>query len=159
MSEEYKKFDSQAGTWVQNARMAKDAQVIEGGEKPMVKLTFVLTSRSDRHSDLWVEATVQDRQASLASYIKKGDVLGVNGFPALRRWGDDNEKFSFELGRAEIFPSIDLFMELKERGFEPGAEVKTGKKQAKKAAKPAKRQRPVQDLDDDDDLPADDNEE
>jgi len=150
MSEEYKKYDSQAGSWVQNARLAKDAQVIEGGEKPLVKLTFVLTSRSDRHSDMWVEAAVQDRQSSLAAYLKKGDELGVAGFPALRRWGDNDEKFSIEWVRAEIFPSIELFSELKERGFEPGAQPA---KKGKKTTKPAKGRKI---LDDDDDLPGDD---
>jgi hypothetical protein len=152
---EYKKYDSQAGMWMQNARLAKDPQIIEGGEKPLVKLTVVCTSRSERHDDLWVEIAVNDRQADFASHLEKGDVLGFAGFPAIRRWGDDNEKVSFEVVRAELYPSIDLLQTVKERGWEPGAGSMRGKKKGgKKAAKSAaKKPRQVQDLDaDDEDL-------
>lgn len=146
---DYKKYDSQATTIVHNARLTEDATVIEGGEKPLVKIKFVLTSRSERHSDLWVEATVQDRQSDLAKYLKKGDTLGVQGFPALRRWGEDNKMVSFELVRAELMPSIELFVSLKERGFEPGA-AKGGKKAPpKKPAKKPVRNPEPEDLDDD----------
>lgn len=153
MGDDYKKYDSQALFIMWNARLAKEPQVVDAGEKELVKLTVVCTSRSDRHSDLWVELTVQDRQADLAKCLEKGDTFGFQGFPALRRWGDNDEKISFEVNRAELFTSIDLFVQLKERGFEPAAKgnAKGGKKApAKKPAKSNKR--PVQDLDDD--LPA-----
>lgn len=156
--QERKKYDSQAYIGAQNARLAKEPQIIEGGEKPMVKLTFALESRSERHSTLWIELTVNDRQADLASYLEKGDTLGWEAFPALRRWGDDGDKLSFEGVRAELFPSIDLIMKAKERGWEPGAGAvkgKGGKGAAKKGGKvppkgkkPAKRE--VQDLDEED---------
>ena len=145
---DYKKFDSQAGIWQQNARLAKDPQVIEGGDKPMVKLTFALESRSERHSTLWAEVTVQDRQSDLASALVKGDVIGWAGFPALRLWGDDKSKSSFEVVRAELFPSIELIMKLKERGWVPGSGAKPGKKAATKAPPARGTKRPVQDLDD-----------
>jgi len=151
-NDERKKYDSQAGIWMQNAYLAKDPQIIGGGDKELVKLTFVLTSRSDRHSDTWLEVAVQDRQADLAKYLKKGDVLGFAGFPATRKWGDDNAKTSVEVVRAEIFTAVSLFCECKERGFTPGA---SGGGKAASAA-PAKKKltptkRPVQSLDDDDD--------
>lgn len=146
MAEEYKKYDSQAGFEMHNARLAKDAQVIEGGDRPLVKLTTVCTSRSERHSDMWVEVTVADRQSDFAKYLKKGDTLGFKGFPALRLWGDDNAKFSFEVVRAELMPSIELFAAVKERGFTPGAANAGGKKAA---AKPAAKKRTVKSLDDD----------
>src|SRR5689334_6537217 len=128
MTEEYKKYDSQHGYNIHNARLAKDADVKPGNKGPMVRLTFVATSRSDRHSDMWWEATVSDFNAPMAAHLKKGDTLGIEGFPALRRYGDDNEKFSLELLRAEIFPNIDLIKKLKERGFTPGQ--KTAEKPA-----------------------------
>ena len=168
MGEEYKKYDSQATFIIHNARLAKDPQVIEGGERPMVKLTFVVTSRKDRYSDMWVEATVVDRQASLASYLQKGDVVGFEGFPCLRKWGENNEKASYELDYAEVMPPPELFAALKERGFEAGAEVKgSGKKGGKKGGKPvaapaAKKTRaikepePEEDTDLDTDLDAED---
>lgn len=155
---EYKKFDSQCGIWAQNARLAKDPQIIEGGEKPMVKLTFALESRSERHSTAWWEVTVSDRQSDLASALQKGDVIGWAGFPAVRKWGDDNKNVSLEAVRAELFPSIELLVALKARGWVPGAGVKANSKAApkkgakppKKGAKPVKKPaRVVQDLDDD----------
>lgn len=160
MANEYKRYDSQAGFWMQNARLAKDPQVIEGGEKPMVKLTFVLTSRSDRHEDTWVEVTVNDRQSDLAAALQKGDVIGFAGFPATRVWGDP-PRTSFEVVRAELYPSIDLIVKLKdERGWEPGAGVKAkgGKAAPKKGKFAAKgKRRPVEDIDEDDeDLDAED---
>lgn len=151
MAEEYRKYDAQAGFWMQNARLTKDPMIIEGGDKPLVKLTFVCTSRSERHSDLWVEVAVNDRQADLASYLEKGDVLGFAGFPAIRKWGDEKQNTSFEVVRAELFPSVGLIMECKERGWEPGAAKGKGKGKAKpKSNKKATRR--VQSIPDDDDL-------
>lgn len=147
---DYKKYDSQATFIVHNARLTEDATVLEGGDEPMVKLKFVCTSRSDRHSDMWVEVTVGRGQSGLARYLKKGDTLGVQGFPALRRWGENNDKISFEIVRAEIMPRPELIGELKERGFEPGAGNGGGKKPAK--AKPARKVREPEPEDLDDDL-------
>lgn len=153
MSDDYKKYDSQDNYNIHNARLTKDATVNEGTKGPMVRLTFVSTSRNDRHSDLWVEATVNDFQASMATYLKKGDVIGVSGKPALRRYGDNDEKISFEIVRADIHPSIPLFQALKERGFEPGAKPGAKKTGAKKTTtKPAKTVVEIPD-DDDSDIP------
>ncbi len=157
--QEYKKFDSHADFGCKNARLAKDPQIIEGGDKPMVKLTFALESRSERHSTLWVECTVSDRQSDLAAALQKGDTICWEGFPALRRWGDNNEKMSFEVIRTELFPSIELLMKLKERGWVPGGGVKKAANKGggtTKKAPPARKPRQVQSLDDDD-LPADEN--
>lgn len=154
---DFKKFDSQAGIWQQNGRLTKDPQIIEGGDKPMVKLTFAIESRSERHSTMWWEVTVQDRQSDLAAALQKGDVLGWAAFPAMRMWGDNNDKHSLEAVRAELFPSIELIVKLKARGWVPGQKpaAKGAKAAAKGKAKPAaKGKKQVQSLDDDD-LPAD----
>ncbi len=133
---DYKRFDTHDTFTIHNARLAKDPAIIEGGEKPLVKLTFVSTTRSERYEDLWIEAAVRDGQADLATHLKKGDTIGITGKPAFRRWGDDNAKVSFELLRAELFPPIELFQTLKERGFTPGG---GSKKPATKGAKPARK--------------------
>lgn len=149
MSEEYKRYDSQieVNTW--NMRLAKDAQVIEGGEKPMVKLTVVATSRSERHSDMWLEITAADRQSDLCAHLKKGDKIGVRGgFLALRRWGDNNEKFSLEIIRGEVVVDPDLIAQCKERGFTPGGNSKPAAKGGKVPPK-GKAPKKVQSLDDD----------
>lgn len=157
--EEYKRFDSQDRYEVHNAKLTKDAESRDGEHGKMVRVTFVSTCRSERYENLWVEANVQDFQAGIAEYLKKGDVIGVRGKPGLRRYGDDNEKISFELLRAELMIPPSLFAELKERGWEPG---EGGEKKSKKGGKtpakgggktpakgkPAKRE--VIDLDDDD---------
>lgn len=154
---DYKKYDSQDRYSIYNATLAKDPRITEGNNGTMVSLTFVSNSRSDRHTDLWVEANVGDFQTALARYLKKGDVLGVSGKPALRNWDDKegNERQSFELVRAEIFPPISLFMELKERGFTPGAAPKGGKKNAAKGSTkaPAKggSKKQIAEIPDDDD--------
>jgi single-stranded DNA-binding protein len=129
---EYKSYDSADCYEIHNARLTKDATVIKTEKGMMVRLSFASTCRSDRYETLWVEATVGDFQSGLAQHLKKGDVLGVKGKPGLRKWTDDdgNERFAFELSRAEIFVSPALFVELKERGFAPG-----GKADAKKPAK------------------------
>lgn len=153
MSDDRKKYDSQCGIWAHNARLAKDPQIIEGGDKPMIKLTFALESRSERHSTAWWEVTVNDRQSDLGAALQKGDVVGFAGFPAMRKWGDNQEKVSLECVRAELFPSIELIMRLKERGWVPGAGAKAKQSvPAKKVPPPAKKfppKRPIQDLDDD----------
>jgi hypothetical protein len=152
MAEDFKKYDSHIDIDAKNMRLAKPPQVIEGGEKPMVKLTFAVESRSERHSTLWTEVTVNDRQSDLAAALEKGDVICWRGFPALRMWGDNNDKFSFEVVRAELFPSIELLQKLKERGWVPGAGVKKSGAKGKAAVKapPARKGRAVQNLDDED---------
>jgi single-stranded DNA-binding protein len=149
---EFKNYDSSDCYEIHNARLSADAKVIttEGGR--MVKLTFASTCRNDRYETLWVEATVGDWQSGLAMHLKKGDTLGVKGKPGLRRFGDDNDKISFELIRAEIMVPPALFVELKERGFTPGADgaAKKGKPVAKKG-KPASVKRTVVEVPDDDD--------
>lgn len=161
---EFKSYDSQATLEIHNARLTKDADVKDGDRGKMVSITFVITSRNERDSELWVEAQVNDFQAELAAHLQKGDVLGVSGLPVLQRYGDDNEKFAFKIRRAQIMPSVDLFVALKERGFEPGgggekksAGKSSGKPASKGAAKPAGKKMPstakrkVVDLDEDGD--------
>ncbi len=147
---EFKKYDSHCDIDAKNMRLAKEPQIIEGGEKPMVKLTFALESRSERHSTMWVECTVSDRQADMAAQMKQGDIICWRGFPALRRWGDNNDKSSFEVVRTELFPSIELLVKLKERGWVPGGGVKASAKADKKPVKAPPKRRPVVALDDDD---------
>lgn len=154
MAEEFRKYDSQDNYTIHNARLTADAQVIptDSDRPPMVKLKFASEHRSDRYETLWVEATVADRHAGLARYLKKGDVLGVSGKPGLRRWGDDNDKISFELTYAEIMPSIELIAAAKERGFTPGGNVV---QKVKETAKKARTRRAVKQVEQDLDLDAD----
>jgi hypothetical protein len=150
--EEFKRFDSHAQFSMHNARLAKEPQIIKAGDGEMVKLQVVCTSRNDRHSDLWVEVTVRDGNGDLAKFLQKGDNFGFSGFPALRKWGDNNDKISFEVLRAELFCSIDLFGKLKERGWAPGAaKPRATKNPARNAGRltVAKKPRPIVDLDDD----------
>jgi single-stranded DNA-binding protein len=161
---EYKNYDPQDTFTIHNARLAKPADVRDTEKGKMVKLTFVSTSRSETDSDLWVECTVSDRQTDLAAFLQKGDVIGISGKPCLRRFGDNNEKFAFNLRRAEIFPSVDLFVALKERGFTPGTAGKAPQKTTGLSARalntyvppkklpPKKPARVIHDLDED--LPA-----
>lgn len=168
---EYKKYDSADKYRMAGVRLAKDAESRDGDHGKMVRLTFVSTSRKEAHSDLWVEANVGDFQAELASFLKKGDILfEVEGKPCLRRYGDDNEKFSFVVDRCSLVIPPDLFAELKERGWEPGAGKPTkGAKTSKPAAKPAaktaakpagkptkKKPEPIEIPDDDDDIEIED---
>src|SRR5690349_18606911 len=125
---EFKKYDSQDRYEVHNARLAKDPKVWDGGEKgKLVTLTFVSTSRSEKSVDLWVDAKVGGFNGELASFLKKDDVLGIRGKPAMEEWEDKdgNARTSFVLHQAEIFPPIALFVELKERGFVPGQSGKS----------------------------------
>ncbi len=134
---EFKSYDSSDKYRCNGVRLAKDAESRDGDHGKMVRLTFVSTSRKDAHSDLWVECNVADFQAEAASFLLKGDILHeVEGKPCLRRYGDDNEKFSFVVDRASIVIPLALFAELKERGFVPNG-GKPAAKPAKKGAKPA----------------------
>lgn len=138
MGDDFKKYDSDDKYINWNARLAKDPEIREGENGKMVRLTFVSTSKAESDSELWIEATPSDRQADIAAFLKKGDVLGIEGKPCLRRYGDNKEKFSFNLRRAELHIPISLFVALKERGFVPGAkaEGKSARPTTKKA--PAK---------------------
>lgn len=154
MTDEYKKYDSQDSYNCHNARLTKDATVTPGNKGDMVRITFVSTCRSDRYSDLWIEANVSDFNAPMAAFLKKGDVVGVSGKPGLRKYDDKdgNERISFEIVRAEVHPSIPLFQALKERGFTPGEAKSTAKKPVgtKLRAEKAKK---VVEIPDDDDSP------
>lgn len=150
MAEDFKKFDSPDRYSFPGARLAKDPHVYEGtGDNPLVTLTFVSGSRNEADSDLWVEAKVNDRNADLATFLRKGDILhDVTGKPCLRRYGDSNEKFSFQLRRAEIVVPYALFPELKSRGWVPGA------KSTKAAPASNRKPRPAQKTPEpDDDIP------
>lgn len=157
---EYKKYDSD-DTYVQhNARLTHDATVTSVGEgRKLVKVKFTSEAKGqtkdgdDRYETIWVEAIVGDYDADKAAYLKKGDVLSVEGKPALRLWGDDNDKISFELIRARLHLPVSLFQELKERGFDPtGKGGGKGKAKGKAAAKgkPGKR-KPIVEIPDDED--------
>lgn len=127
MSEtEFKKYDSDDNYVNYSARLTKDAEVREG-DKVRVKLTFVSQSRNENHHDIWITADVNDGQAPLARYLKKGDVIGIEGKPYL--WGDANPQFALNFARIHIG---NLIKTLKERGFTPGAASSSGKPAAKK---------------------------
>ncbi len=155
MSDSYKKYDSSDEYVHHNARLTHDAVVTSFGDgRKMVKLKFASEAKGqtkdgeDRYSTIWVEAIVSDYDADKAALLKKGDVLTVVGKPALRMWGDNLDKVSFELLRARLHMPVSLFVELKERGFDP-----TGKGKGK--AKPTKgkpgKKKPIVEIPDDED--------
>jgi single-stranded DNA-binding protein len=161
---DYKKYDSDDTYMQHNARLTEDATVIKLGEgKKLVKIKFTSEAKgedkegNDRYETLWVEAIVSDYDADKAAYLKKGDVLSVEGKPALRLWGDDNDKISFELIRARLHTSVALFMELKERGFSAGG--KGGKKGKAAPKKGKKSSRKIVEIPEDDEDDAEDDEE
>jgi len=152
MSDEYKKYDSEIRVEYIGARLTKDAEVRDGANGKMVRLTVVATSKAESDSDLWLEVNVQDSQAELAAHLKKGDTLHkIEGFLTLRKYGENNEKFSINVRRARLSVPIGPVVtigDLKERGFVPGA----GGQAAKKGGKtpPAKKPpaKKIVDLDD-----------
>lgn len=143
---EFKKYDTQDKLRICGARLAKDAESRDGEHGKMVRLTVVSTSRKPAHSDLWLEVNVGDFHAEASSFLKKNDTVHcIEGKPCLRRYGDDNEKFSIVVDRAEVIIPLDLQKELKDRGWIPGSSSKAGGKTAapaKKGAAPAKKPAP-----------------
>ncbi len=170
---EYKKRDSSDRYEMCGARLTKDAEARDTEYGKMVRLSFASESRREAHTTLWVEANVQKFQTEIAAFLRKGDILHqVRGKPALRMWGDNNDKFSFICDNAELVIPHALFVELKERGFEPGAKAEapklvtgkkaapvTGKKPAPATKPPVKKAPPPVDIPDDDDLDIEDDDE
>lgn len=165
---EFKKYNTKDAYEIHDARLSKDATVLPGNKGNMVKISFASETTGadkegqDRYSTLWVEGSVNDFNADAAAFLKKNDVLGVRGKPALRLWGDG--KFSFELVRCELFMSPELMKKLKERGWVPGQKTdakaagqpnKKGasKPAAKPAGKPKKEIVEIPDDDEDSDTP------
>jgi hypothetical protein len=148
MSDEYRKFDSDDKFTIFNARLAKDAEVFTGSDPskpPLVRITFVSTSRLEKAKDLWVEAKLRDYDSNLGAHLKKNDIVSVEGKPVLEGYGEN--KTSFKLVNAQIHVTVDLLMKCKERGFTPGAKGATPAKAPPPVRKPAAR--PVIDLGDD----------
>lgn len=149
--QEYKNYDSNDRFKQCGVRLTKDAEVRDGANGKMVRLTFVSTSRNKGKNgidDLWVEANVNDFQAEAASFLKEKDVLHeVDGKPYLRRFGENNERIAFCLERAQLVIPLELFAKLKDRGFKPGQKSDAkpaGKKSGRKTEK-----RDIQDLPED----------
>lgn len=133
---EFKKYDSASTYENRYARLTKDAEVKTFGDgKESVRLTFVDTSRVEADADMWIEATCTDRDAPAMKYLKKGDVINVEGHLSMRRFGDNQEKVAFSVRFATIRLSIDLRAKLKERGFTPGQAAPSPSRPT--AAKPA----------------------
>lgn len=138
---EYKKFDTKANHQYFNVRLTKDATVKEFSDNKQVSLTFVDSSRRDNDEEMWVDAKVVNSQKAMSSYLEKGDVVTFSsGKLTMRRYGDDNEKVAFSLDNAQVEVTIDLLVQLKERGFVPGAEapLKGDAPVKKKSAAPTK---------------------
>lgn len=167
---EYKKYDSNDEFRISGVRIAKEPRVFEGEHGKLVALTFAVTSRKDKHKDIWMTANVNDFQADIASYLDKGDILHeIRGKLVNRPWdSDDGQRDSLELERAQLVIPADLFATLRERGWEPsaaapnkkGAKGKPAKGAQGKGKPPAKgpaKRRPV-DIDADDDEYSDDEE-
>lgn len=159
-NDNYRKYDSDDNYTQHNARLTHDASVTKLGDgRKLVKVKFTSECKGqtkdgdDRYETIWVEAIVGDFDADKASYLKKGDVLSVEGKPALRMWGDDGDKVSFELVRSRLHLPVSLFQELKERGFDPTG--KGGGNKGKKAVKPTKGKKKIVEIPDDDEEDSD----
>lgn len=141
---EKKKYDSQAVLTVHNAYLTADAKAIS---PEFTKLRTVLTSRQEKHSDLWVEIIPRKFDANIASYLKKGDMVSFEGFPIVRVWGDE-AKQSYEVIDAKLFLPPPMLATLKARGWVPGG----GKTEAAAvpAKKPVAKKAPVKIIDPDD---------
>lgn len=139
MTQEYAKYDTDARAEYFNVRLTKDAQRVND---KFVKVTFVSTSKNDKDEDMWIDAIPLDSGADKASLLKKGDVLSVDGFLTMQKWGDNGDKTSFQLKFARMHYPIELLMQLKER---------EGDKPAKRKDKPGKatKKKDIIDLDDD----------
>jgi single-stranded DNA-binding protein len=144
MSDEYKKYDSDDRYTNWHARLAKDPEVRETDSGKFVRLTIVSTSRAESDCDLWIEVTPTDRQMEIASFLKKGDVVGIEGKPTLRK-AKEGERTFFNLRRAELHIPIALLGVLKERGFVAG---KTRADTTPPPAKGTPARKKVVDLDD-----------
>lgn len=135
----FKKYDSNDSYTAHFARLTKDADIKAFDDREIVRITFVSSSRKDAHADMWIDATATDFQADLVKHLKKGDVVSITGKLTMRKYGENQEKVSFGIDRADIIVPPSLFAELKARGFTPGA----GKKGATKAAPPPKKTGPT----------------
>lgn len=161
---EFKLYDSSDKYRMRGVRLAKDPRVNDGEYGKQTSLTFVSTSRKEKHKEMWWTANVHDFQADIAAFLLKGDVLHeIEGKPVNRPWQDKdgNDRDSFELERAEIVIPAEMFAVLRERGWEPTTpNKKAGAGKAGPAAKkgavggkknpPQGKKKPVVDIDADD---------
>ena len=138
---EFRKYDTDSNYTCWAARLTKDAEVKDFGDRQLVRLNFADSSRMDSDEDIWIEANPSDRDAALAKCLKKGDTIGIEGKLTMRRYGDNKEKVAFNIRFAKLHVPIALLMECKEkRGFTPGAASSGGNGKAPaKANKPAAR--------------------
>lgn len=134
---DFKKYDSDSTHVSYSARLAKEPEVKEGPNGPMVRLTYVDTSRKEGDEDMWIEASPFDRDVELSKYLKKGDSLGIEGHLCMRKYGEG--KVAFNLRNCKLHIPLSLFMVLKERGFTPGQTASAGQAPPLKA-KTAKRE-------------------
>lgn len=136
---EYKKYDSDSNYENWSARLTEDATVRDYDGKKFVKIKFTDETRGpqkdpDRYETMWIEGEIVDFDADKAAYLKKGDVLPVEGHLAFRLWGEDNDKVAFDLKRCRIHVNAALMNALKDRGFSPGGSSEKPSK-AKKGSK------------------------
>lgn len=139
--QEFKSYDTQDTMHFHGFRLAKDAEVRETANGKMVRLTTVSTSRNEGKNGIkptWWELNVNDFQADLAGFLKKGDVvLHAEGHPYMRTWGEADDKVSMCCDKVQLKIAPDFFKTLKERGFVPG---KRGEAAPTKSKRPAKKE-------------------
>ncbi len=160
MSEEYKKRDSDDNYIHHAARLTKDPEVYQSDKTgrdgkpmpPLVRATFTSESRRENTATLWIEAKLRDYDAHIGTFLKKGDILAIEGKPVMEEYTakDGTKKTTFKLENARLHINVELLMKLKERGFTPGA-VAGGAKTAAKPGlsnfKPRAAARPVEEVD------------
>lgn len=148
---EWKKFDSQVQLTVFNARLAKDPRIVEIYEGEIVSFSIVLTSRREKHCDVWYDVLPRKFDADKCKYLKKGDMVSFTGFPCAREWASETgKKMAHEVTDASVIITPALLGELKERGWTPRAKT-AANAPVKPAVKPVKTPKvAVVDPDDDD---------
>lgn len=137
---EFKKFDSQVQLTVFNARLTKDPRIVEMADGEIVSFTIVLTSRREKHCDVWYDVMPRKFDADKCKFLKKGDVVSFTGFPCAREWASETgKKMAHEVTDANVIITPALLGELKERGWVPGVKTSVAAKApVKSPAKPVK---------------------
>lgn len=154
---QFKPYDSTDKYSYVGARLAKDPEVRDGKNGKMVRLQVVSTSWREGENGvvpLWVEANVADYFAEAASFMKQNDVLHeIVGKPYMRRFGDNNQMFSFCLDKAQLNIPSELKKTLETRGWKRGGQTQAGgnKPAPTNNRKPPQRrqQRQIQDMPED----------
>lgn len=86
-------------------RVGKDAEVRDAGRNKVVNFSLAWSSPFGEKETTWFNVSLfGERFVKLATYIKKGDQLGVNGEVSLRKYTtkDGDERTSLEINGTNV---------------------------------------------------------